>query len=542
MQCPYCGSIIEENASMCPYCGNVVVKMKQSKVKNIAIIGSICLFLLCLGAGIFLVNSRSQTRKYQEKISLAEKYMANEDYMAAITAYNEALEYNEDNPELYEQLALAYEKSGNTQMADTILTRGYQITRAQRLKDLLNNLLAYGSLVGGESLTTELAVGGKENQILIADALVSQMINYGYRDYQTNVGVSDGIKEGGGAVSNVDVPNLGITLVYVNGSAELFDNEGTPKGNTKPSYIRLHSMSVLFPGFEDRISYEKLCELFQASPEICKSKERDYISVIYCGCTLQIETDENGNIISNSAWNKLIEPGAGEDEKKDSNTGTASGKIVNAVSGQGISNVKLSVREGTGNRDGKIIEEVEADDQGNYAIEQPEGRYTLYAEADGYTSEYFEINIIQGMTMSGQNFSMSGGLAQGECRIVLEWGSDPADLDSHLFANNEHIYFGYLSGKYASLDLDDRSAYGPETITVYDIGSGSYTYGVHDFTNAGNFGSTALSASGATVKVYMGGASEPKVYQVPSGAGTYWEVFKIENGAIKDINQMREGL
>ena len=83
----------------------------------------------------------------------------------------------------------------------------------------------------------------------------------------------------------------------------------------------------------------------------------------------------------------------------------------------------------------------------------------------------------------------------------------------------------------AQLDVDDTTGYGPETITINDI-DGSYTYRVHKYSSDGS-----LITSGAIVKVYMSPDSQPMVIQVPSNvSGEWWDVFRIENGNIVDIN------
>ena len=69
-----------------------------------------------------------------------------------------------------------------------------------------------------------------------------------------------------------------------------------------------------------------------------------------------------------------------------------------------------------------------------------------------------------------------------------------SDLDSHLVGPKKdgngsfHIAYydkTYSEGdtKYADLDLDDTSSYGPETTTVYNMNeTGTYSFYVHDFT------------------------------------------------------------
>ncbi|MEL1263913.1 tetratricopeptide repeat protein [Pseudoxanthomonas putridarboris] len=126
-------------------------------------------------------------------------------------------------------------------------------------------------------------------------------------------------------------------------------------------------------------------------------------------------------------------------------------------------------------------------------------------------------------------------------RVVLSWGADPLDLDSHLVFPGNHVYFGKKSGDGANLDVDDTDSYGPETITLQRSGNGiAYEYAVHDFSNLDRPASEELSDSSATVFVYVG-ESLVRTYYVPRGiAGNLWSVFRITgNGEFQDINQIR---
>ena len=86
----------------------------------------------------------------------------------------------------------------------------------------------------------------------------------------------------------------------------------------------------------------------------------------------------------------------------------------------------------------------------------------------------------------------------------------------------------------ANLDLDDRSGYGPETITLTVDPSAKYAYYVRNYS-----GETPLYSSGARVKVYQGNTLL-ETYNVPVEHidGRVWNVFKIENGRIITVNQI----
>ena len=76
----------------------------------------------------------------------------------------------------------------------------------------------------------------------------------------------------------------------------------------------------------------------------------------------------------------------------------------------------------------------------------------------------------------------------GKDRIILTWGIEPVDLDLHLYICDStstcHIFYSSKICTGANLDIDDRTSYGPETITIetYDV-SKTYLLYVHDYTN-----------------------------------------------------------
>ncbi len=125
-------------------------------------------------------------------------------------------------------------------------------------------------------------------------------------------------------------------------------------------------------------------------------------------------------------------------------------------------------------------------------------------------------------------------------RIVLTWGEFPADLDSHIWYKNQHVYFNNKEGHKANLDVDDVDSYGPETITVEEKEFGTeYTYAVHNYTMKDAPESYSLSRSSAKVFVYIG-QSLIRTYYVPQNEpGNLWTVFRItREGEIEDINNM----
>jgi hypothetical protein len=151
-------------------------------------------------------------------------------------------------------------------------------------------------------------------------------------------------------------------------------------------------------------------------------------------------------------------------------------------------------------------------------------------------------NLVAKCPCKGMTYAISPVMQSLDgMRVVLSWGRQPADLDSHIVYPGNHIYFSEKQGEDAHLDVDDTDSYGPETITLQKKRFGdTYVYAVHDFSHSGNPSTNALSSSQAKVFVYVG-QSLVRTYYMPQGQrGNLWTVFRITgNGDFQDINQVQ---
>ncbi len=198
----------------------------------------------------------------------------------------------------------------------------------------------------------------------------------------------------------------------------------------------------------------------------------------------------------------------------------------------------------------RLVISVRSGSNGAYDVSLPEGEYSVLLSASGYIED--ELHFYQPNDGKvEQVFAMSAELRMGQMRIVLQWGEYPSDLDSHLFGNGRnntqlHVFYSNMNGYtdivpgrseavlISMLDVDDTSSYGPETTTIYDLNT-SYAYCVYDYSSGGNPDRSRLAQSNAIIKVYTYGSSVPRVFELPSGNGTWWNVFKINNGLIIPI-------
>ena len=92
----------------------------------------------------------------------------------------------------------------------------------------------------------------------------------------------------------------------------------------------------------------------------------------------------------------------------------------------------------------------------------------------------------------------------------------------------------------AILDIDSRTGFGPETITIKRVNNyGGYSFYVHNFSESNNPNSFGLSNSNAIVRVYWKGRLLYTFYVPRNQKGTIWNVFEIRNGNILEINKIQ---
>lgn len=216
-----------------------------------------------------------------------------------------------------------------------------------------------------------------------------------------------------------------------------------------------------------------------------------------------------------------------------------------ALDGNYLSNysnsAELIVRKGINNRNGAIElhDYVELDYYDYYEIGLYPGTYTAELITPGYESTYFTISTLyDNMEVNSNSIP---NITNDDVRIVLTWGANPSDLDSHLFlpnGNNIAYYSKVVDG--GNLDIDDTSSYGPETVTIDSLKQGTYKYYVADYSNSSyeRYTSTDMSQSNARVDVYDK-TGLISTFIVPSyREGVIWHVFNIANGKIVPVQRI----
>jgi hypothetical protein len=190
--------------------------------------------------------------------------------------------------------------------------------------------------------------------------------------------------------------------------------------------------------------------------------------------------------------------------------------------------------------------EYSTDEEGKAVFPAPDedGLYPVSFRAPKYVPVDFKIEVMAG-TLFFNRFSVSPLLDVKFLRVVVDWDASPPDLDAH-FIKQGSFHLSYRNMRTAEdgsgqLDHDAINGYGPETITLKDVSpSAGYSYFIHNYSDGNNASTRNLSRSKATVKVF-GDGRLLNVFEVPRNAtGNYWQVFKISNGGIVEINKVTD--
>lgn len=227
--------------------------------------------------------------------------------------------------------------------------------------------------------------------------------------------------------------------------------------------------------------------------------------------------------------------------------GYANGNTINAITGRLLPDVKINIRSSWNNYEGRIIESITSNSNGYYEVSIPAGVYTFECYKDDFITTYKNV-LVYNDDYEAQNISLAPELTENYYRVVLTWGENPFDLDSHLFGKTDnysyHVYYsdkdGYDSNGQivANLDVDDVTSYGPETTTFYVDPNGQYDFYIDWYSGSGTWAN-----SGGTVEVYSG-AYLINTYYVPSvnNKSGSWRVFSINNGVYTSYNTMTEDI
>lgn len=517
---------------------------EQKGIRFWFILGALgVLLVILIISAVFLINSEVKQKNYKVAFLAGNKFYKEGNYQNAIQEYKKALQYDKDQEGAYLNLASAYIALGDYSSANSILELGVSLMESSRLKEKKKYVEQMVWSTTGEedgkiiqeNLTIDEIVGLSE-QVTLENSMFDMVANYTYSDYYRDFGQPVHKSADGGKVGlNYDKPRF-TTIYYDIDGEEVVEGE-MPYATVKPCEVSFADLTSIFNSGNKKfaVSKEKLQQLFGDQTKFLQ-KDGSYMMVAeYKDCRVTIETDSNGNIVSSKSRNQLEPLRREVDEVEEVGKGRINGYIQNAMTGAGMA-ATMNFRE-RGQQSGTILATIQSSAMdGSYTYEGDAGTYTVEVMAEGYITEYMDVEIVESQVRTAEAMVLSPTITASEMRIVLTWGVTPYDLDSHTdgissggstfdidFRNKEAAGVG-------NLDVDDTNGYGPETTTMMDMNA------VFDFYVV-DFGTTGMMASsGAVVKVYLN--DQIYSFEVPSGQGNRWDVFHYENGKITTINSL----
>ncbi len=201
------------------------------------------------------------------------------------------------------------------------------------------------------------------------------------------------------------------------------------------------------------------------------------------------------------------------------------GTVLNAITGQPLNGATVKVTAGEVQQTGRTGADGEFHVPGI-----PVGDASIVASAPGFETD--QRNHRTGGS-EPLRIVLSPVLPDGEVRIVLTWGARPRDLDAHLYGplpdgGQFHVGFQDLQAGGATLDVDAKEGWGPETITARNIVPGTFLYYVVHNDSLGTNEGQGIARSEAQVRVYYRGAPQRPYLIPPNASGPVWHALNLQ--------------
>ena len=486
-----------------------------------------------------LAVSPSADDLYLEQIQTAKRLMETGDADQAILYYKNAIAQDDTREEAYLALAdIYYNEKNDLKMALDILFEGYGKIGSVNLQNAINRYVELSE--NGELTEAEIDTDLKRG--IIADSMLSTFASFTYRSYSEKYTMVS--EHNYTDAYTAEYSQLDAEFEYRNSSEHphvVDPQSGKPYPNSRPTAIRMKSLTSLISGVENSINIDDL-RAGGAHDILVNAPSNDfttyYVSFVYANCKCYVECDENG-VISNANGKNYIVPPTSADETK----ATLAGRVLNADNNQLIKNVTVSIRQGRGTKSGSVLLSLDAS-EGEFSTELDPGDYTIEMDADGFITDYFDCTLSEAGETVSKQFVMSPMLTGNQMRFVVEWTNTQYDLYIHIkgtSSENEFIQYweygsssGNVSQNIGGFETGSINGQRYTSATITDS-HGDYEFHVHGGKN--QYNKDDLYKANVVVKIYKDNDSSPMVVDLPSSIPLeYWQVCNVHDGEITMID------
>ena len=164
----------------------------------------------------------------------------------------------------------------------------------------------------------------------------------------------------------------------------------------------------------------------------------------------------------------------GETPKLDEFYGVLKGVVRKASNAAYVRGARVDILA-----DKQVIRSVVTPASGKFQFRIAGGEYVVrISDVPGMDGlDYTEpVHILDSRTVE-HTYAVAKPVGPGKLRMVLTWGEEVKDLDSHLITSTGcHVFYGnkQCPDGSASLDADVTDGFGPETINVHSLRPGLY--------------------------------------------------------------------
>lgn len=278
--------------------------MKKNKILWIVLPVAVLMIAAVVAVTVLLLTGQNKQQKYSEQMAAAQRYLEAEDYEKVIMAYEAAIEMNPQAPEAYEELAEFYIDQGKYYTAQIVAEDGWKATgdsRFQDLMDLVETSRQFEAGSDGDQQNGFVVEGTDSENLVLRNVMVEQIGEYCYQQYVNEYGEPEiqyiSSQEG----CKVKFPGLNAYAYFKNtpeNENAIDDAAKKPTTNAVPYKVEITSPGTLFVGYEGYVSISRFYEMFPEDSVLVYDEETDtyHLEVTHMGCTVQFQTDSQGNM------------------------------------------------------------------------------------------------------------------------------------------------------------------------------------------------------------------------------------------------------